>query len=85
LSEELVTAAVHAFKAKVITPANREGRRTEMQWVVLEENLGLAVAALRRTAPHGSIIEVGGEKLEPATAERLNLRRGVPRLLAKGR
>jgi hypothetical protein len=76
---------MHAFRAKVTTPADREGRRTEMRWVVLEENLGLAVAALRRTAPHGSIIEVGGEKLEPATAERLNLRRGVPRLLAKGR
>jgi hypothetical protein len=55
-----------------------------MRWVVLEENLGLAVAALRRVAPHGSIIEAAGENLEPATAERLSLRRGVPRLLAKG-
>jgi hypothetical protein len=75
---------MHAFLAKVSTPRDREGRRTETQWVVLEENVDLAIGALRRAAPHGSTIEVGGEMLEPVAAE-LNLRRGVPRLLAKGR
>jgi hypothetical protein len=70
---------VQASKARVVTPVDREDSRTEMQWVVLEESVDLAVEAMRRVAPRGPSRR---RNARTRSGRASKLRRGVPRLLA---